>query len=138
MTHNDMMFHLKEIRKIYHDILSEDSKDNSETRRALYYRLAALDKACHILNSTENFTTFIDDQMTITRDAIDRATEIENRLHAKEREVHLLQLALATTLDRLSGGVMISKDAPVDRLTVDETIDGDILVKLRKEDPDDR
>lgn len=61
--------------------------------------------------------------------------ERERRAHAADlsrlnADVAFLKKALARALDHLDGSVLVTDDAPVDRLALDETIDGDMLVRL--------
>lgn len=61
--------------------------------------------------------------------------ERERRAHAADlnrlnADVAFLKKALARALEHLDGSVFVSDDAPVDRLALDETIDGDMLVRL--------
>ena len=61
--------------------------------------------------------------------------EQERRAHAADlsrlnADVAFLKKALARALDHLDGSVLVTDDAPVDRLALDETIDGDMLVRL--------
>lgn len=61
--------------------------------------------------------------------------ERERRAHAADlsrlnADVAFFKKALARALDHLDGSVMVNDDAPVDRLALDETIDGDMLVRL--------
>lgn len=68
-----------------------------------------------------------------TRADLDR----ERRAHAADlsqlnADVAFFKKALARALDHLDGAVMVTDDAPVDRLALDETIDGDMLVRLEK------
>lgn len=61
--------------------------------------------------------------------------ERERRAHAADlsrlnADVVFFKKALARALEHLDGSVMVTDDAPVDRLALDETIDGDMLVKL--------
>lgn len=68
-----------------------------------------------------------------TRDELDR----ERRAHAADlsrlnADVAFFKKALARALDHLDGAVMVTDDAPVDRLALDETIDGDMLVRLER------
>lgn len=63
--------------------------------------------------------------------------ERERRAHAADlsrlnADVAFLKKALARALDHLDGSVMVTDDAPVDRLALDETIDGDMLVRLER------
>ena len=68
-----------------------------------------------------------------TRAELDR----ERRAHAADlsrlnADVAFLKKALARALDHLDGSVLVTDDAPVDRLALDETIDGDMLVRLER------
>lgn len=59
----------------------------------------------------------------------------ERRAHAADlsrlnADVAFLKKALARALAHLDGAVLVTDDAPVDRLALDETIDGDMLVRL--------
>ena len=61
--------------------------------------------------------------------------EQERRAHAADlsrlnADVAFFKKALVRALDHLDGAVLVTDDAPVDRLALDETIDGDILVRL--------
>lgn len=61
--------------------------------------------------------------------------ERERRAHAADlsrlnADVAFMKKALARALEHLDGSVLVTDDAPVDRLALDETIDGDILVRL--------
>lgn len=61
--------------------------------------------------------------------------ERERRAHAADlsrlnADVAFFKKALARALEHLDGSVMVTDDAPVDRLALDETIDGDMLVRL--------
>ena len=63
--------------------------------------------------------------------------ERERRAHAADlsrlnADVAFLKKALARALEHLEGSVMVTDDAPVDRLVLDETIDGDMLVRLER------
>ena len=63
--------------------------------------------------------------------------ERERRAHAADlsrlnADVAFLKKALARALEHLDGSVMVTDDAPVDRLALDETIDGDMLVRLER------
>lgn len=63
--------------------------------------------------------------------------EQERRAHAADltrlnADVAFLKKALARALEHLDGSVMVTDDAPVDRLALDETIDGDMLVRLER------
>lgn len=63
--------------------------------------------------------------------------ERERRAHAADlsrlnADVAFLKKALARALEHLDGSVMVTDDAPVDRLALDETIDGDVLVRLER------
>lgn len=68
-----------------------------------------------------------------TRAELDR----ERRAHAADlsrlnADVAFLKKALARALEHLDGSVLVTDDAPVDRLALDETIDGDMLVRLER------
>lgn len=61
--------------------------------------------------------------------------ERERRAHAADlshlnADVAFFKKALARALEHLDGSVMVTDDAPVDRLALDETIDGDMIVRL--------
>ncbi len=61
----------------------------------------------------------------------------ERRAHAADlsrlnADVAFFKKALARALDHLDGAVMVTDDAPVERLALDETIDGDMLVRLER------
>lgn len=63
--------------------------------------------------------------------------ERERRAHAADlsrlnADVAFFKKALARALEHLDGSVMVTDDAPVDRLALDETIDGDMLVRLER------
>ena len=63
--------------------------------------------------------------------------ERERRAHAADlsrlnADVAFFKKALARALEHLDGSVMVTDDAPVDRLALDETIDGDMLVRLAR------
>lgn len=71
------------------------------------------------------------------RDRLADELERERRAHAADlnrlnADVAFFKKALARALEHLDSSVMVTDDAPVDRLALDETIDGDMLVRLER------